>query len=197
MMKTSSKDQGKIKRAANAAKEMGLNNPRHQKYSQEHARWKKILKEACPTYEDILNLLAWTIASNAEIEKELSWLSDKKSEVMTTLQLLSNSTLPKEIKLEIFEDAHANDAMKIAKLAIKVRTTSTAKSGGDKKAENAKKIEDFAKEKYLLNKEWHELKSASAVAIAMVDTYGVRAVGEFNTLRQKIPDWKLELKSKS
>jgi len=81
---------------------------------------------------------------------------------MTTLQLLSNSTLPKEIKLEIFEDAHANDAMKIAKLAIKVRTTSTAKSGGDKKAENAKKIEDFAKEKYLLNKEWHELKSASS-----------------------------------
>jgi hypothetical protein len=192
-MRPPPKDHDGIKRAINAVKRMGSNNPKPQKYSQEHARWKKILEEVCPTYEQALNLLAWTFVSNTEIEKELSSLSEKYSEVISATQLLSNTSLPKKITLKILKDPHENDAIKIAKLAIKTRTTSTAKSGGDKKAENAKKIEDFAKEKYLLNKELYELKSASAVATLMVDTYGVRAVGEFNTLRQKIPVWKLEL----
>ena len=147
-MTASPKNQGKMKRAAAAAGAVKLNKPRHQKYSQEYARWKKILKEACPTYEDALNLLAWTIASNVEIEKELSWLSNKKSEVMATTQLLSNPSLPGKTKLKIIKDRPENDAIKIAKLAIKTRTTSTAKSGGDGKAVASVKKEDLIEKKF-------------------------------------------------
>jgi len=190
-MKTSSKDQGKIKRAANAAKEMGLNNPRHQKYSQEHARWKKILKEACPTYEDILNLLAWTIASNAEIERELSWLSDKKSEVMATNQLLSNPSLPGKTKLKIIKDRPENDAIKIAKLAIKTRTTSTAKSGGDGKAVASVKKEDLIEKKFKKDRAKYEKYSAHEAAIYM-EKHNPKLKLKVSTLQRKISQWRKE-----
>jgi hypothetical protein len=105
--------------------------------------------------------------------------------------------LPEEIKILLLKEMPTTRVSTIAMLAIKIKSKAVSKKANEKNAEKTKKIEDFAKEKYLLNKEWHELKSASAVATLMMDTYGVRAVGEFNTLRQKIPDWKLELKSKS
>ena len=185
------KNQGKMKRAAAAVGAVKLNNPRHQKYSQEHARWKKILKEACPTYEDILNLLAWTIASNAEIERELSWLSDKKSEVMATNQLLSNPSLPGKTKLKIIKDRPENDAIKIAKLAIKTRTTSTAKSGGDGKAVASVKKEDLIEKKFKKDRAKYEKYSAHEAAIYM-EKHNPKLKLKVSTLQRKISQWRKE-----
>ena len=190
-MTASPKNQGKMKRAAAAAGAVKLNNPRHQKYSQEYARWKKILKEACPTYEDALNLLAWTIASNVEIEKELSWLSNKKSEVMATNQLLSNPSLPGKTKLKIIKDRPENDAIKIAKLAIKTRTTSTAKSGGDGKAVASVKKEDLIEKKFKKDRAKYEKYSAHEAAIYM-EKHNPKLKLKVSTLQRKISQWRKE-----
>jgi len=190
-MTASPKNQGKMKRAAAAAGAVKLNKPRHQKYSQEYARWKKILKEACPTYEDALNLLAWTIASNVEIEKELSWLSNKKSEVMATTQLLSNPSLPGKTKLKIIKDRPENGAIKIAKLAIKARTSSTAKSGGDGKAVAAVKKDDLIEKKFKKDRAKYEKYSAREAAIYM-EKHNPKLKLKVSTLQRKISQWRKE-----
>ena len=188
-MRPTPKDPGDIKRAINAIKRKGLNNPKPQKNSQEHARWKKILEEVCPTYEHALNLLAWTFVSNAEIEKELSSLSEKYSEVMATTQLLSNASLTKEIKLEILKYPHENDAIKIAKLAIKTRTTSTAKSGGDGKAVASAKKEDLVEKKFKRDKAKYEKYSAHEAAIYMAK-HNPKLKLKVSTLQRKISQWR-------
>ena len=174
-----------------------LKNPKYREQLRQHRDWVKKLKQLSLSHEEAINLLAWAYVHTKEVEKEVEHLTAGENETRQILQYLSSMNLPEEIKVLLLKEMPTTRVSTIATLAIKIKSKAVSKKANEKNAEKTKKIEDFAKEKYLLNKEWHELKSASAVATSMVDTYGVRAVGEFNTLRQKIPVWKLGLKSKS